>query len=433
MARMAKSSTTKAKRPSAAGVRGKAAPKTATAAKTTATKTTKASSTRAKKPLLLPSRRDGSKPVALSPSLGEALARSPAPLPWGKELLPLGAKGGVLRSVFFAGELSKLLPIDAKWDEDAERPALVPLAFGGDQRHYLFVAAPDADGEYAVVALTDEPSVFVKYASVEHLLASASDAKIPAADAKRFARALAAAKKRLGKRLAREQFVLDEEEAAPDSCPTPKVDVGPAGKAVKVPPLEESLEMLEALDDLYLYTKKYTVAAEKVIAALTRAGRAAHEPLRERIVEGDVPSAWAAAHALLLVEPTIETALFVIGTLERADTMVDVGIVDRVFPFDDLLRKTLGPDARTLLERAVSERAARGEQVRAHVMFGYRAFDEQTGDELLARMITAAAEDPSYAKAVSWIVTDFHHARGKDSTTLAQRIPKQYRSLWPKA
>lgn len=420
---MAKSSTTKTKRPGASkarGARASAAPK----------KTKKAS---AAKVLRLPSRRDGSKPVALPPSLAKALARSPVPAPWGKKLLPLGAKGGVLRSAYFADEIAKMLPVESKWNEDAERPALVPLAFGGDQRHFLFVALPDAAGEYAVVALSDEPSVFVKYASVEHLIASGSNAKIPAADAERFSKSLAAATKRLAKRLAIEQFILDDggdTEAAPDSAPSPKVDVVPTskgGKGVKVP-LDEGLDMLEDLDDMYLYTKKYTVAAEKVITALATAGRAACKPLRDRVLQGDVPSAWAAANALLLLEPTPETALFVIGTLERADTMVNVGFVDKVFPFDGLLRKTLGPDARGLLEQSVSERAARGEPVRAHIMFGYRLFDLAMGDELLTRTLAAVVENPSYAKDLAWVVADRYCAR-KDSDSVAARIPEQYKSV----
>lgn len=415
---MAKSSTTKKKRSIASGARRPPA---------------KAKTASAAKALRLPSRRDGSKPVALPPSLTKALARSPLPTPWGKKLLPLGAKGGVFRSVYFADEIAKLLPVEANWNEDAERPALVPLAFGGDQRHFLFVAQPDTDGEYAVVALTDEPSVFVKYASIEHLIASASDAKIPAPDAKRFSKSLVAAKKRLGKRLALERFVLAEPEgkqAAPDSAPTPKVDVVPAGKGGKgmMVPLDEGLDMLEDLDDLYLYTKKYSVAAEKVITALATAGRAALGPLRERVLHGDVPSAWAAANALLLLEPSPETALFVIGTLERADTMVNVGFVDKVFPFDGLLAKTLGPDARKLLEQAVRERAARAEPVRAHIMFAYRLLDLAAGDELLTRTLEAVVANPSYAKALSWIVVDRYCVR-KDHDALATRIPEQYRSV----
>ncbi len=85
------------------------------------------------------------------------------------------------------------------WDETADRPALVPLARGGDQRHYLFVAAPDQDGEDAVVALDDRPSMFVKYASVGHLLANAAskDGAATRGDPEvGYARALARAKRR---------------------------------------------------------------------------------------------------------------------------------------------------------------------------------------------------------------------------------------------
>lgn len=421
---MAKSSTTKKTRPGVSrvsrgngGKAGQVAPPSPRL-------------TRAPDALRLPSRRDGSNPVALPPSLEQALARSPAPSPWGKKLLSLEAKGDVLRSVYFASEVTSLLSVDAKWNEGPDRPALVPLASGGDQRHYLFIAQPDSRGEYAVVALDDEPSVFVKFASVEHLLASAADAKISADHARRFSRALADAKKRLAKRLALEQFVLDDEEMAPDSSPTPKVNVSPrATAAVDAPPLVESLATLDGLDDLHLYTKKYTVAAEKVIGALARAGTAACGPLRERILDGDPPSAWAAAHALLLLQPTTEEALFVIGALEREATMVDVGIMDRVFPFDDLLRAALGRNARRSLEDAVTERATRREPTRAHVMFGYRAFDEATGDELLTRTVAAFVGRPDHARELAWITGDARPVGGTKGRPLARRVPKRYASI----
>jgi len=52
----------------------------------------------------------------------------------------------------------------------------------------------------------------------------------------------------------------------------PKSKLPSAGAAGNAPPLVESLVQLAKLDDLYLHTKKYTAAAEKVIAALAGAG-----------------------------------------------------------------------------------------------------------------------------------------------------------------
>ncbi len=139
-----------------------------------------------------------------------------------------------------------------------------------------------------------------------------------------------------------------DEECAPDSTPEPRLTRRAAKSGTSLP---QRLVKLSALDDLHLQTKAYVVAATPVIEALATAGPPpAAAALRKQVEVDDVPSAWAAAHAVLLGNSNPDTALLVLTTLERERTLVDDGVVGGKNGAP-LLRRLPAPLSRALRRR----------------------------------------------------------------------------------
>lgn len=63
------------------------------------------------------------------------------------------------------------LPKDVpRWNDAADLPACIALASPGDQELFLYIGAPDANGEYPLARFDDQPELWISEASLIHLV-----------------------------------------------------------------------------------------------------------------------------------------------------------------------------------------------------------------------------------------------------------------------
>jgi hypothetical protein len=84
-------------------------------------------------------------------------------------------KSTTMTDVFRASRIAPAYK-DLKKSAEADMPALIELPLGSDQRVFVYVATPDADGEYPILRWDDEPCIWISSGCLQDEVCGLSDA-----------------------------------------------------------------------------------------------------------------------------------------------------------------------------------------------------------------------------------------------------------------
>lgn len=330
----------------------------------------------------LPQTRASRGRAPLPPSMLGALRVHAALAPFGKRLIPAPKK-----SVSVSAELATMFGSDlVTWTDAPDAAGLVPLPSSGDQRLFLWVGDPSPDGEYPIVALTDEPDLYVRYASFAHYLATAFGALGLRPFDTAFG-SVADAKRRAKRALARERIAEVADVEAPLQPAPSKAAFGASA--------ERSLAALAALDGFAIedvYSKKYRASASAALGLLVETAPECRAELSTCLSTGPFQSASAAAAALVQLARVASEPGLVVDVLAALDQRPDE--FDQEWLLDQ-----------KILALAVGDRA--------HAVFE-QAFERSA----------SAPKGPYFTlRYAGWLLSQEQRARGVSRAILAARDP----------